>query len=616
MPIARFQLDDGRIARFEVPDGTTPEQAQQMMASHFSSPAQELQRKREANYQADAEKYSPTVGMSGTDKFLAGLGKSFADTGRGLGQLVGLVSKDDVAESRKRDADLMKFGSATAGNIVGSLATSAPLLAIPGAATIPGAAAIGAISGFAQPVAEDGERSKNTLIGAGASAVVPAAITTGKIAKSFLEPFYQGGRDNIVGRALRTAAGNQADTAAANLANAGTTVQGSMPTVGQAANNAGIAALERTATAIDPVVMNDFAARQLANNQARIAALQNIIGDKQASIAARKSATEALYAAANGEQITITPELEKLLSRPVMKSAVNDARNLAANNGEHFSLTSGTPAQPSSILGPNGAPAYVVPGTPAGMLGRDAHTIKMSLDDAIEGLAGQQGLARNAKRAAGNTQEQFLSEIEKQVPAYGQARETFRKLSAPVNQSEVADLILQRSAGNIQGNMTPAAFNRALNDKTAQSALGRKGATIEGTFTPEQMGVLNGIKQDLQSLDFARTAGRGVGSDTVQKLAFTNMLDQAGVPQMLRNFGPAGIVGNIAQRGGQIAYSDANKKLAEQLGIVMLDPKEAARLMQKTAKNRGLLSLEAPVRKGGAYVGSVAPAGLLAVNGL
>lgn len=32
MPIARFQMPDGRIARFEVPEGTTPEQAQSMMA--------------------------------------------------------------------------------------------------------------------------------------------------------------------------------------------------------------------------------------------------------------------------------------------------------------------------------------------------------------------------------------------------------------------------------------------------------------------------------------------------------------------------------------------------------------------------------------------------------
>jgi len=35
MPVARFQMPDGRVARFEVPAGTTPEQAQAMMGDFF-----------------------------------------------------------------------------------------------------------------------------------------------------------------------------------------------------------------------------------------------------------------------------------------------------------------------------------------------------------------------------------------------------------------------------------------------------------------------------------------------------------------------------------------------------------------------------------------------------
>lgn len=41
MPIARFQLEDGRIARFEVPDGITPEQAQQMVSGYDFSQIKE-----------------------------------------------------------------------------------------------------------------------------------------------------------------------------------------------------------------------------------------------------------------------------------------------------------------------------------------------------------------------------------------------------------------------------------------------------------------------------------------------------------------------------------------------------------------------------------------------
>ena len=37
MPIARFQLEDGRVARFEVPEGTTPEQAQTMMETEIGN---------------------------------------------------------------------------------------------------------------------------------------------------------------------------------------------------------------------------------------------------------------------------------------------------------------------------------------------------------------------------------------------------------------------------------------------------------------------------------------------------------------------------------------------------------------------------------------------------
>lgn len=102
---------------------------------------------------------------------------------------------------------------------------------------------------------------------------------------------------------------------------------------------------------------------------------------------------------------------------------------------------------------------------------------------------------------------------------------------------------------------------------------------MDGTMSGPQMNALNSILLDVQRANTAQNAGRGVGSDTVQKLAYTNMLDQAGVPTFLRSFAPAQIVGNIGSRGADLAYGRANRELSNRLAEVMLDPQQAAQLM-------------------------------------
>ena len=99
----------------------------------------------------DEEKYDPTEGMSGFDKFAAGAGKAIVDTGRGLGQMIGLVDRKDVEDSRKLDAALMKDSSAKWGNFAGNVATTLPIAFVPGANTVKGASLIGSMAGLAQP---------------------------------------------------------------------------------------------------------------------------------------------------------------------------------------------------------------------------------------------------------------------------------------------------------------------------------------------------------------------------------------------------------------------------------------------------------------------------------
>lgn len=634
MPIARFEMPDGRIARFEVPEGTTPEQAQALITRSLAA----------AEGRTEQINVNPSEGggtlqfgpfdtgirtPQSVDRFLAGAGQAFSALGTGASQVgAGVLDaispqsgqsrvdklRQEVVEQRRLDAPLNETTAGKVGNFTGNVAAFAPTAFIPGANTITGAGLIGAASGLLQPSASSSETMSNVGLGAAASAAVPLTLTGFRTARSFIEPFYQRGRDRIVGNALNSAAGGEAAAAQARLASSGSLVPGSLPTVGEAAQVPSLAALQRTASAVNPNVTNQMAARQIANNEARIEALRRIIGDPDVAKSAREAAANALYSAANGKTVVITPELDALLKRPSMVSAVGNAANLAREEGRALSLKASTPPKPSMIVGSNGQPMSVVPGQPGSMLTQDAHTIKRALDDSVEGLAGATGLGKNARRATIGTREAFLGEVEKQVPEYGAARTTFAQMSRPVNQSEVADLILKRSLGNnVQGQITPAAFKRALSDRTAQSALGRKGATLADTFDATQMGTLRSIMDDLGRLDFASRAGRDAGSDTVQKLAYTNMLDRAGVPTFMRQNVIGGTVGNLAQRAAQIGYKDANERLAEQLALTMLNPKLAAELMRKAAPKAGLLALENGVRRAMVPMGGVMP-GLLSEN--
>lgn len=106
---------------------------------------------------------------------LSGTGKAFTDIGRGAGQYLGLVSRQDVQDSRERDAPLMATGAGKVGDIVGNVAAAAPALAIPGANTVVGAGLIGAATGALQPSTSTHETLRNLatggILGAGGQAV-------------------------------------------------------------------------------------------------------------------------------------------------------------------------------------------------------------------------------------------------------------------------------------------------------------------------------------------------------------------------------------------------------------------------------------------------------------
>lgn len=159
MPIYTLQGPDGKTYRIEGPEGATAEQ----LAAVIQGGGKE--QRAAAQREADRKLYDPTADMGTGQRLLAGVGKAFADVGRGAGQLVGLVDRADVAEARRLDAPLMNTGAGATGNFAGNVALMAPTAMIPGANTVAGAGLVGATAGLVQPTTSTQETVTNMLLG-------------------------------------------------------------------------------------------------------------------------------------------------------------------------------------------------------------------------------------------------------------------------------------------------------------------------------------------------------------------------------------------------------------------------------------------------------------------
>lgn len=577
--MARYQVrgPNGVVYTLEGPDGATQDQviavAQQIAQASHQKAATQVE--GDAITQG-ARNFTDDMGTFG--RFAAGVGKAGYDLARGAGQwLPGLVSRQDVADSRKLDAPLMATTAGKVGNVAGNVAALAPAALVPGANTILGGAAIGALTGALEPSTSTGETVKNLAAGGVGGAAVPALVTALRTARAAAEPFYEAGKNRIVGRALNKAAGNDAPAVVQRLQEAsapfvgpsnttpprtlmGELVPGSFPTVGQASGNAGVASLESAATATNPAVTNAISDIRKAQNGARVSLIQDLAGAdgrRDFTAAARDATADQLYGQARKAGVdprVLTPEAQANIAtfaQRIPPDVIAYAKRLAQVSGE-------TMDNATSVDG--------------------LHWVKK----AIDGLIGQAQRSGDgaAVRAYTGLQNDLLTGLDNMSPAYGAARREFAAMSRPVNQMDVAGDILDKSVDKLHGNLQPQKFaNAVASDATAARATGFPGATMENTMEPAQMNALDMILQDVRRSDQATRDARGIGSDTVKKLAYGNILDQSGVPTFLRSFSPLQVAGNVVSRGADAAYGRANAELGNRLAEVMLDPAQAATLM-------------------------------------
>lgn len=555
----------------------------------------------------------PTEGMSGTERFGAGVGKSLVDTAYGLAQsalmpripefinraadsvdeaigsplysdlrkkVTGAYNapraalERDIADRREIDRPLMNTGAGLAGNVTGSIAqmlgpgflargTAASSAILP--TTLRGNLLQGVAMGAAQPSLSDTERLGNAALGGGGGllgAAIPAAAGASlRSAKGLLAPFTESGAANQAAKVVQ----GFAEDPARLLVRQPSSIPGVRRTLAEETLDPGVAQLQRTVAAKEGAA---FDSMRRSNNAARVGAIRGFAGD-EADIAAAEAARDAsaiplLNQAEGVTGIDSAPVLSLLddaiksnASRPSVSSALKDVRGALGQAGDDL---------PS------------------------LYNARKYIDDLMQGRVGsEQGYARAATRELQQVKSALDTQLEAASPEFGSYLDLYRSGSAPINRMQAGQELLKRGSGGIADPstglevLTPAKFGQQVRnlDQVAASATGFGKATAKKVFEPSDLSTIGGVNDDLSRQAFADNAARGSGSDTFQKL-MTNGDILGAVQEMGVNIPGAGII-RMLGKGGK-------ERVNQQLIAILTDPARAQDVLkQASASDRKVI---------------------------
>ena len=495
--------------------------------------------------------------------------------------------------------------------------------------TVGRGAGAGAVAGATQPVLDEdfaAEKLKQVLFGAGAGGALTAGgAALGKM-KDFLseaiKPFREAGRDSILLAKLKEIIPADKWEAVKNALNiAGTedkarAAQG-LPTAKQSAAEAtsgipeatGLAAWEKVISKI-PGLSGKFNAFRQAGEQARYENIASIGGSK-ANLAAAEAEREAtaknLYGildetflpgrerqlekvrvgetgsvplnTAEGtprmvevgrnpltnepimEQVSslsgntlyktvvsgykYSPQIASLMERPAIKAAFDDAAVIARNMGVDLFTESGQ------------------------LTGQGAHLVKLALDDAATGGA-TTSIGKNAQKAIIDAKGAYINWVEKNVPAYQTARETYAAQSGPINRMKVGQQ-LEAALNTPLDRERAGAFANAVTESATllKKATGQnRFKSLDEILTPDEMKRVDYVLENLVKKEAARKSGAATTIDV-------NLIGKEGhqLPQFLS------ATATVANTVLRLVRKDANARITNKFGELLMNPQELARFM-------------------------------------
>jgi len=441
-----------------------------------------------------------------------------------------------------------------------------------------GAAAAGMAGGDDQDAAQAAFLGGMLPVGFGAAGKA-AALATG-----IVKPFTGAGQDRIVGDILRRYAHDPAAAAEA-LTRYRQVVQGSVPLTSAAAGDVGLAGLTRTMQAVNPQTANEIAMRGTAQNAARTAALEQVAGTPAA-----------IDLAKDARRLATTPMREGVLQRAgqidgreilgQLDDLIRNPSNAGSTNRQALDRVRQQVLQSTDEAG--------------GIDARALYEIRKDIGLAMQGkLQGDAGNLRHARGVLDGVQSMFDDAIGGAsaravgpVPA-GKAADpwrdylsTFARQSGPVNQMEALQDALKRvQTGTTDMQGTPVISAAKLNN-----LIKNEGDDLKRVLTPDQLQRLREVAADANAARLGLEAGKSVGSNTVQNLSQSWLLQR-----VFGELGESPMVSSIMRKPLGLIYGGANEQITDRLSRALLDPEYARQLIGTPARRGGGTSGGAPL---------------------
>jgi len=426
-----------------------------------------------------------------------------------------------------------------------------------GAVGAAGAAGMGREEG-AGPLGQLGLAALGGTIAPGTMAT--AASRGGRAAVETVRPFTEAGREVIAGNVLRQLSA-QPEAAIARAAQYEPTISGYRPTTAQATRDVGLVAAETPIRALD--VTGKFAAQASQANQARVNILDRMAKDKEAltsAIAKRDEIADPLRESAFAKS-TITPEE---LQSQVGDTVGNTIKGILAS-------------APGARKPVKDAMAFASERLKDGTDPERLYSVRKDLRDAAQGLLNKEGSAYNLAKNELETVIRSIDDVlENSAPGYKEYLSKYAASSRGIERLEAVQDFRKRVLS------TTPDIGRVGDFLISQPAFTRAIRSLEddpklGGLSKTQFSVLQRVGKDLDDGVLARAA-KSPGSDTFKNMSTANVIGGIVGKQIFGETSP--FLNKVAAPLNWL-YNGTDDAIREVLVDAMLDPKLAARLMQK-----------------------------------